>query len=293
MKLTSIDSTAWAPQRVLAFGDSKSGKTTLASLLARKFRLKWLDLENGFKPLLKLPQEQQANVELYPIPDTTSYPIAIETLMKVVTGVKCDICSRHGKVDCGLCKAAFAKKEIEAEYFSTLNLREMTKEDVLVVDSLTQLGISAMNRIIHGKPEEYKPDWDDYRRQGTMLDRVLSSVQQSWYHVVFISHTTQAKLEDGKTKLVPVCGTDNFSRNVAKYFDHVVYCEVGTGKHNFGSSTVFRPQVLTGSRTDVALEKIEKDVTLLPIFENPTAKPNTAAVTLASATAKAAELAKK
>lgn len=295
MKLSQIDTAAWSPQRLMIFGDSKTGKTTLTAELAKLFKLYWFDLENGYKPLLKLPKEAQDNVDLFKIPDTRSYPIAIETMLKVVTGVPLKICHMHGKAECSVCRQALKEKKINEPIESEFNLRNLGKTDILVVDSTTQLGISAINHVTRNQNDEYKPEWDDWRKQGFMLDRFFSNIQQSWYNVVCISHTTMAKMEDSsKTKLVPVAGTDNFSRNVAKYFDHVVYCELGTGKHNFGSSTTFRPQVLTGSRTDVAVEKMEV-ASLVPFFDG-TAKPipqANAAATLASAAAQAAKLAGK
>jgi hypothetical protein len=84
----------------------------------------------------------------------------------------------------------------------------------------------------------------------------------------------ETELEDGRKKLVPVCGTTAFSRNTAKYFDHVVYCEIKNKKHNFGSSTIYANNILTGSRTDVALES-DAVPSLLRIFTDATvsAKP--------------------
>ena len=61
--------------------------------------------------------------------------------------------------------------------------------------------------------------------------------------------------EDGKEKLMPVCGTRNYSRTFAKFFDHVIYSELLNKKHKFSSSTTATLNALTGSRTNVALEK--------------------------------------
>ena len=55
------------------------------------------------------------------------------------------------------------------------------------------------------------------------------------------------------------------SRNTAKYFDHVVYCEVKNRKHSFASSTTYAGNILTGSRTDIALEA-DATPSLLRIF---------------------------
>ncbi len=64
---------------------------------------------------------------------------------------------------------------------------------------------------------------------------------------------------------MPVAGTTNFSRNTAKYFDHVVYADVKNRKHTFSSSSTAFTSVLTGSRTDIEIEK-EEMPSLLKIF---------------------------
>ncbi len=248
--------------RVLIYGEPKSGKTELAARLAASFNLHFFDLENGFETLLKLPQDQQERVELISIPDTKVFPIAIETMLKVITGVAVEICEEHGKVGCALCKK-------DNKPTTRICLNELTENDIVVVDSLTQLSNSAMNHLTKNESDTYKPEWTDYRNQGQLLDKFLSQVQQARFNIVCITHVVETELEDGKKKLVPVCGTTAFSRNTAKYFDHVVYCEVKNKKHNFASSTTYANNVLTGSRTDISLET--KDApTLLDIFKKPT-----------------------
>jgi len=150
-------------------------------------------------------------------------------------------------------------------------LNELEDDTIVMVDSLTQLSNSAMNHLTRNENDTYKPEWTDYRNQGQLLDKFLSQVQQAKYNIVCITHVVETELEDGKKKLVPVCGTTAFSRNTAKYFDHVVYCQVSNKKHNFASSTTYANNVLTGSRTDIALEDNTKGATLLDIFvETPT-----------------------
>ena len=72
-------------------------------------------------------------------------------------------------------------------------------------------------------------------------------------------------MEDGKQRLVPTAGTRNFSRNTAKYFDEVIYCEVKNRKHIAASATTYSGNILTGSRSGVILEN-EASPSLLQIF---------------------------
>lgn len=246
-------------QRVLVFGGPKTGKTKMVGNLAASFKMLWFDLENGYSTLLKLPKEQQERIEIVSIPDTKVYPIAIETMLKVISGNKTSICEAHGKVSCPLCSK-------EGKPSVTVCLNELTPDTIVVVDSLTQLANSAMNHLTKTQSDTYKPDWTDYRNQGQLMDKFLSQVQQSKYNIACITHEAEVEMEDGRKKLVPVAGTTNFSRNTAKYFDHVIYCDITNKKHIAASSSIYRASVLTGSRTDVTLETAESP-SLFAIFK--------------------------
>ena len=260
MKLTSAKFSQAV--HICVYGGPKSGKTELVGKLAEKYNLLWFDLERGAATLTKLPHEWQERIELVSLADTRVFPIGIETMLKVIKGSLVKICDLHGKVNCPLCtKSSSSFTEVE------LNSLDPTSW-VVVLDSGTQLANSAMSHITKGQPDDYKYEWEDYRKQGTLMDMFLSQVQQAPFSFVFITHEAEVELEDGKTKkLVPVAGTTNFSRNTAKYFDHVVRCEIRNKKHAFGSSTTFSLNALTGSRTDVEIEK-STEASLLPFFSS-------------------------
>lgn len=245
--------------RALLFGAPKSGKTQLAGQLSKEFDLIWFDLENGVDTLLKLPISQQERIEVISLPDTRSYPIAIETMLKVIKGGKTEICEKHGKVACSLCKKDGAP-------FTTIELSTTPLTTIIVVDSLTQLTNSAISHITKNQPEDYKLNYDDWGNLGKLMDTFLSHVQQAGFNIVCISHETEAEMEDGKTKLVPTAGTRAFSRNTAKYFDEVIYTEVKNKKHIAASSTLYNGNILTGSRTGNVLES-ETEASLIPIFK--------------------------
>lgn len=253
MKLSTLAQSQ--AKHVLVFGPPKlGGKTYLVGQLAlHGFNLKWFDLESGRGTLhSSLPLEAQERIDMFPIPDTKAFPIAIETMLEVIKGDKKRICLEHGKVSCHLCL-----KNAPAS-FSEICLNDMTLDDVLVIDSWTQLANSCMSHIGKGKDDTWKPDWEHYRTQGSMLDRIASTIQNAPYNVVVISHEVLVKGEDKSERLVPVGGTDNFSRNFAKYFGEVVYSEVKNRKHRAASSTVYSPSILTGSRSQVSLDTEEK-----------------------------------
>lgn len=245
--------------RVLVYGEPKTGKSEIAGRLSEYFNLLWFDFENGYVTLTKFPHEWQERINLVSIPDTKVMPIGIETVLKVINGNEVKICEQHGKVSCPICTV----KNLPV---TTVCLNSVTDDTIVVFDSLTQLANSAMNHITKNQPELYKPEWTDYRSQGQLMDKFLSQVQQASYNVVCITHETETEMEDGKKKLVPVAGTTNFSRNTAKYFDHVIRCSIMNRKHAFVSSTTASLQAISGSRTDVVLEVDEKP-SLLRIFK--------------------------
>lgn len=244
--------------RVIIYGAPKTGKTLMAAKLSEFYNLLWFDFENGHETLFQLPMEWQERIELIDIPDTRSFPIAIETSLKVVKG-PVDICEIHGKVACMLCK----REEKDTVH---VDLNKMGPEYVVVFDSLTQLSNSAIAFITKKQPDDYKLDWDDWGALGKLLDIFLSHIQQAGYNVVVISHETEAETEGKKKTLVPVGGTRNFSRNVAKYFDHVIYAERKNKKHTFASSTQYSTSIMAGSRTDISIEDHEEP-SLLCIFK--------------------------
>ena len=257
MKLSQ--KTASKSHRVLLFGPPKSGKTQLAGELSKEFNLLWVDLENGVDTLLKLPVSQQERIEVISIPDTRAYPMAIETCLKMIRGTKGEICEAHGKWICAVCKSK-GDPTVEVE-LSALGL-----DTIVVFDSLTQLTQSAIANITKGQPDDYKLGYDDWGNLGKLMDTFLSHVQQAGFHIVCITHETETEMEDGKAKLVPTAGTRAFSRNTAKYFDEVVYCEVKNKKHIAASSTLYSGNILTGSRTGSVLES-ESSPSLIPIFK--------------------------
>lgn len=267
MKLTEKAPTA--TQRVLIYGAPKSGKTQLAASLSSDYDLLWFDLEGGYATLLKLPISQQSRIELVSIPDSRVFPIAVETMLKVMIGLPVQICDAHGKVNCAMCKKDGAS-------YTEVELNKLPQSTIVVVDSLTQFTNSAIANITKNQPDDYKMDFSDWGNLKALVEKFLSQIQVAKYNVVCISHEEEVTMEDGRTKIVPVCGSSKSSRNTAKYFDHVVYAEVKNKKHMVASSTVFSNNILTGSRTDASLETTD---TLLGIFKSTqvtqSAKPET------------------
>lgn len=291
MKLTQRIQTK--AHRVLLFGPPKSGKTQLAGELATQFKLLFFDLENGVDTLHhSLSVEAQENVEVFSIPDTRGNPIAIDTCLRLIKGGPNDICEEHGKVNCASCKK-------EGKPASTIFLNNLGLDTIVIFDSLTQLTNSAIAHITKNQPEDYKLEYDDWAHLGKLMDTFLSYVQNAKFNIVCITHETEVEMQDGKDKLVPTAGTRNFSRNTAKYFDEVVYCEVKNARHIAGSSTTYANNILTGSRTGQTLESFKGNASLIPIFtgvqrtENPMTENSPGKISMGNLSELATRLMKK
>ena len=250
---------------VLLYGEPKSGKSTIVSeLILKGYKLWWISLDNGHEIIYKLKVSAEyldQHVELFKIPDTREFPVAVAVVRAIMTGGETFICDAHGQPGCSVCKKA-------ERSFSRICLNEFGPKDILVIDHSGQLSESTMAYLTRNvkNVEEYKPSFTDYMNQGTILAGIFSNIQQSQANIIVITHTVEAELEDGSKRIVPQTGTANFSRNVSKYFGHVIYLRVANKTHKIGSSTTYDSSAITGSRTDIVIESM-KEPTLAPFFD--------------------------
>lgn len=276
MKFT--DESSISPRRILVYGPSGSGKSQLVGQLASVRKLLWFSLDNGHSVLRKMPREWQENIELVKLPDTKSFPIAIETSLKVIKGGLCKICDTHGKVSCQIC----AK---ESKTYTSIELNQLGSDTVVVFDHLTRLTSSAIAHITKGKEDDYKMQTDDWGSLSKLLDVFLSHVQQSPYHIVCISHETDSeKDERAPERLVPTAGSRNTSKNSASFFDEVIRAEVKNKKHTFVSSSTAAMNFMAKSRSDFKIEDMAVP-SLLPLFAHPIDVPLIKMPTMAEITA--------
>ena len=182
--------------------------------------------------------------------DTREEPISIETMLKAFSSkTPQKICEMHGRIDCAVCAKAGSP-------FISWHLAQCTHNDLVIIDSGSQLGDSALAAACLGKPATYKPTFDEYGMAGKWLGDLCTIIQQCRNtNFVVLTHEIGLEDDEGKDKIYPLMGTKNFSRKVAKYFGTVVYLYKKLGKHAAASSSLFRSDVLTGSRLNIALEK--------------------------------------
>jgi hypothetical protein len=263
MKLTALARAAQTivsrNHSILIYSQPKAGKTELAGTIAKIKAVRniyWFDIENGsdtlLNPHLGLTEAEMEKITIIKVMDTRDNPIAIETMLKALTAkTSVSICEAHGRVDCAHCTKAKAP-------FISFCLKDLSHNDVVVIDSGSQLGDSALAAACIGKPNMFKPTFDEYGMVNKWLGDCMSVVQQC-EHTNFVVLTHEIALEDdeGKDKLFPLMGSKNFSMKCAKYFGTVIYLHKKMGKHVGGSSSTYRADLLTGSRIGAAIEKGE------------------------------------
>lgn len=242
---------------ILLYGQPKTGKTKLVGTAAQLPEIKriiWFDLENGAETLLHmgLTEEELSKITLISIPDTRENPRGCETILKAFSAKQpIHICDNHGKVGCVECQTA---KASTVEFL----MSSLTKTDLVVIDSGSQLGDSALAMAMAGKPVEAKPGWDEYGLQVKWLSDILSIIQAAYFtNFVMITHLIPIEEEMNGVKrdrYYPLVGTKAMCQKVAKYFGTVIFVEIKMGKHTAGSSSLYRNDATTGSRTNAKIE---------------------------------------
>jgi len=256
-------------QHAIVFGEHKTGKSTLVSQLAEDgFNLIWFSVDNGHSIIGKLSEAAQARVDVINIPDTRDFPAAIDTILKAFTGAKVSICHMHGQVNCSFCKQ-------EKLNFTDYEFGKLDLNTVVVIDHLSQIADSAWNLVTQNYDilkeikDQKKDSYDLYMKLGMLMNKVLTHIQQARWHTCAIAQVIETELDSGDKRLVPRVGSGPFSRCVGSYFDHMILCEIVNLKHRFGSSTGYKNTVVTGSRSDIAIEKMPSP-SLAPFFRNVT-----------------------
>lgn len=258
----SDNKTIGKPHSTLIYGESKSGKTQLAATLANLDYFEqviFLAPEQGVSDVLlamnnegRLSDEALEKITIIDIVDTRQNPNGFETVIKFMSApnVVHKICEEHGVINCGACIK-------ERAPVMELSYAKLTKRTLLVLDSLSQLGESAMNTIIKKQDVTYKPLLDDYGGQGKMIRDLLSLVQAHEYcHIIAITHVDMFEDEAGKKRYYPLCGSSKMSPNIAKYFGTVIVTRIDSikKKHTAASSSTYSALYQTGTRTSVSLE---------------------------------------
>jgi len=254
---------------VLVYGAPKVGKTAFAGSVAKMDcfdTVYYFDVEGSATTLLNpeigMTDKDLGKIKLIPISDTRSTSAAIESLLKYFSMTKeetVSICKAHSKVACVRCKKS------GGQIYTIPAVHNMTDRDCIVIDTISQVGVSALwagmelarrEEISTGKPNAFAK----YTKQGELLLDLLTMLQAT-RNVTVICTAHSYTLDDDNPKkptiTVPAIGTQNFSRNVGKFFTSVVFMSVESKQFKAGSTPTYKLNTLAGSRLGNKVEKIK------------------------------------
>lgn len=265
MNLDELSAYTARGESLMIYGPPKSGKTLLAATLAEKYKLLWFDLEKGVQTLRAgfnsglLKPEWKQNITAIQIPDTRTNPIAISTMLKVLSGNKNSICYKHGATNCLECKKTAAP-------MLDVELRNLDKNTIVVMDSLSQLSDSATAKVL-GPDVDDKMEIQDFGATNQQIAMALSFIQNAPYSFVAIGHevSPQAQIEvkggpakapaRASDKITPFAGTRNFSKNVARFFSSVIYAEHTPSGFKVYSDASQESKMQVGNRAGIKWEQ--------------------------------------
>lgn len=242
----------------LIYGPPKSGKTTLAATVARSKnidRVFWFDCENGLdtvKSMIlagELTESEAAKIVPISIKDTKAEPEALSTMLKsVCTRNPVNICQVDGLID-----SVEGKKN--GWPFITFHYAGLTSRDCIVLDSLSQIGNSALALVTKGQATDYKLRLDDYGATGKWLADLLGTIQAAKYcYWVCVTQEVDISAEDRPPRIVPLCGTKNFSEGIGKNFGTMIYMNMKAKKHVAISTTESSSAAQAGSRLRIKMD---------------------------------------
>lgn len=259
--LYSTNQTLELPQIALVYGQPMSGKTSWVSLFAESYRLHWIDLDGKFQSMYNhLDQAYWGNIEVYRVTSQPGKPHAANTVSRILKSTSLiKICDAHGEVSCQVCTKSSAS-------FTTFDPTTLTTKDIIVVDNLTTLSESILERHI-GFTDEWnfrKPEYSDIAKWRMTLSTFFTYAKSRGCHVIFISHEEEMEQEDGTHKLTPVGATRAFATTMAGKFHHVLHTKFANGKFQITSLAAKDMNAQVGSVS--GLEVKDKD-SLLKLFK--------------------------
>lgn len=243
-------------EHTLIYGEPGSGKTILAGLLSEFYNILWFDGEKGAKTLYEnLPKELMERIRIIRVQDTSLTPNFVATMLKIVTGRQVKLCLEHGVVDCPGCQAELV----------TVGLNYLPSNYLMVMDSLTQFSLSALNLSYYKVTKDTSNDVDEYWRgeKGEMfaywgglknvLDKFGNYLKDLQCNCVVISHEMNPK---ESSDVVPVAGSEPSSISFAKFVGTLINCKLENNRHKYISSETSSTFIQAKSRSNVNLEKV-------------------------------------
>lgn len=209
--------------KLLLIGDSKSGKTGALAPLAKTYKLRILDYDNGLDALAQVIKRDNpqylANVEFRTLRDkmkaTPLGPIVDGTATAFIEGVRMLDHWKYDTVDLG-------------------NPAQWGKECILVLDSFTFFSDAAFNFREPLVPKSKDGKYDVravYKDAQDAVESVLALVTSESFrtNVIVISHVRYVDNPDGTKKGYPTSVGSALSPQIPRYFNSMALAQTGPG----------------------------------------------------------------
>lgn len=210
--------------KLLFIGDSKSGKTgALASLVAKGYKLRILDFDNGLDALAQIIKRDSPkmleNVEFRTLRDKLkSSPLGTVvdgTATAFIEGLRLLDHWKYGDTDLGVPST-------------------WGKDTILVIDSLTFMSIAAFNFREPLVPRSRDGKYDVravYKDSQDAIESAIALLTSESFktNVIVISHVKYVENPDGTKKGYPTAIGSALSPQLPSYFNSVALAQTGPG----------------------------------------------------------------
>lgn len=207
----------------LCASDSGMGKTgALAPLVDAGFNLRFLDFDKGMSVLNGFVKDRSKLANVHYVDD-----------------LRDDFSLTAGRV--GVKKAAAFQRAMDAldkggsDYWGAdiPPVKDWTKKDILVLDTLSSCGRSALWLVMQMNAAQFKnPEIQHYGTAMENVERMLAMVMSDMVpcHVIINTHVTSV---DGDARLYPEALGSKLPPKVGRYFDNVVAINLFQGNRVF------------------------------------------------------------
>ena len=269
-------------KHILIWGPPRSGKTHIIATAAKSPHIDniyWFDLEKGLETVLYartisgeplLTPEEMAKIIPFQIPDSSETPYAAETILRTFRPG-----NSSPKIDQSTGRVSTSSSAVP------FNLKACGDRDLVVIDSLSQLGDSILAVSLNANT--YK-DLRKYYGDFTLdMIPILTAIQAAQTNIICATHTiSKIKMysnpitkqqEEKILGTYPLCGSRNFSEGrVAKHFNYLLYPYTQGTNYKVTEKIGVVPKVeQVGCRRHVSLVDEQDQPTLVNIF-NPKAE---------------------
>lgn len=227
--------------RGLLIGPAKAGKTHWTCEAAQAgFNLVYLDGDVGGQTIAMFDDETKSRIYYFPMGDDLDGPKFskhVRGLFDATTSKPFIWNDTHKKQHSNLSREDLSECEV-----SVIDLRKMTMNDVLVIDSWTSLSYSAKDEVAKRCGDDLgemeKADRGIYASSGNRLTKFLVTLQHLPCHVIVIAHPDEYVQEGKPTIQIPMSSSRPHANTMGKYFTDIGWMTVtATGKREID----FRP----------------------------------------------------